>query len=38
MRFIGISAELSWLPIVIDQVFHLLILAVAAQVLVFTSP
>jgi hypothetical protein len=37
MRFIGISAELSWLPIVIDQVFHLLILAVAAQVLVLTS-
>ena len=37
MRFIGISAGLSWLPIVIDQVFHLLVLAVAAQVLVLTS-
>jgi hypothetical protein len=37
MRFVGISAELSWLPIVIDQVFHLLILAVVAQVLVLTS-
>jgi hypothetical protein len=37
MRFIGISEDLAWLPLVIDQGFHVLILAVAAQVLVSTS-
>jgi hypothetical protein len=34
MRRIGISADLAWLSIVADQAFHLLVLAVAAQVLV----
>jgi Protein of unknown function (DUF3307) len=37
MRLIGISPNLPWLPIVIDQVFHVLILAIAAEVLVLTS-
>lgn len=34
MRRIGVSPDLTWLSIVVDQVFHLLVLAVVAQVLV----
>jgi hypothetical protein len=34
MRRIGVSSDLTWLSIVVDQVFHLLVLAVVAQVLV----
>jgi hypothetical protein len=37
MRRIGISADLTWLSIVVDQVFHLLVLAVVAQVLVMAG-
>lgn len=33
MRFVGMSPDHAWLPIVVDQVFHILTLAVAAQVL-----
>jgi hypothetical protein len=33
MRRIGISADLTWLSIVVDQAFHLLVLAVVAQAL-----
>lgn len=31
MRLIGISPDLGWLTIVIDQVFHLLVLVIVAQ-------
>jgi hypothetical protein len=34
MRRIGISSDPTWLLIVVDQVFHLLVLAVVAQALV----
>lgn len=34
MRLVGISPDHPWLPIVVDQVFHLLVLAVVAQILV----
>lgn len=37
MRRIGISADLTWLSIVVDQVFHLLVLAVVAQALVMAG-
>jgi hypothetical protein len=33
MRLVGVPADHPWLPVVIDQVFHLLVLAVVAQVL-----
>jgi hypothetical protein len=33
MRSVGISPEHPWLSIVVDQVFHVLTLAIAAQVL-----
>jgi hypothetical protein len=33
MRLVKISPEHKWLPIVVDQVFHLLTLAIVAQVL-----
>jgi hypothetical protein len=31
MRLIGITSDLGWLTIVVDQVFHLLVLVVVAQ-------
>jgi hypothetical protein len=34
MRRLGVSSDLTWLPIVADQVFHILVLAVVAQALV----
>lgn len=34
MRLVGISTDHPWMPVVVDQVFHLLVLAVVAQVLV----
>jgi len=34
MRVIGISPDVTWLNIVVDQVFHIVILAAAAQILV----
>lgn len=34
MRFVGMATDHAWLPIVVDQVFHVLTLAVVAQVLV----
>jgi hypothetical protein len=37
MGLVGISAGGSWLPIVVDQTFHLLVLAGVAQVLVMTG-
>jgi hypothetical protein len=37
MRQVGISADHSWLPIVIDQTFHLLVLAGVAQILVMAG-
>lgn len=33
MRLVGMTPDHTWLPIVIDQVFHILTLAIAAQVL-----
>ena len=33
MRLVGVSADHAWLPIVMDQVFHLVVLAVVAQIL-----
>ena len=37
MRIVGISADQSWLSIVVDQTFHLLVLAGVAQILVVTG-
>lgn len=37
MQFISISADREWLSIVVDQVFHLLALAVVAQTLIMVS-
>jgi hypothetical protein len=37
MRFVNIAPDHEWLPIVVDQVFHLLTLAVVAQVLVLVG-
>jgi hypothetical protein len=37
MRWNGSSPEHPWLPIVVDQVFHLLALGAAAQVLVLAA-
>jgi hypothetical protein len=37
MRLIGISANHTWLSIVVDQTFHLLVLAGVAQILVMTG-
>jgi hypothetical protein len=34
MRLIGISPNHPWMPIIVDQVFHVLTLAIAAHVLV----
>jgi hypothetical protein len=33
MRLVGMSPNHSWLPIVVDQVFHILTLAIVAQIL-----
>ncbi len=37
MRLVGVSTDHPWMPTVVDQVFHLLVLAVAAQVLVVAA-
>ena len=37
MRVIGISPDVTWLQIAVDQVFHIVILAVVAQVLVLAG-
>jgi hypothetical protein len=33
MRLVGVSVDHAWLPIVMDQVFHLVVLALVAQIL-----
>jgi hypothetical protein len=37
MRLVGISPDHPWLPIVVDQVFHILTLAIVAQVLALAA-
>ncbi len=37
MRLIGITQDLDWLTIVADQVFHLLVLVVAVQIVTWAS-
>lgn len=37
MRVIGISADVVWLRIAVDQVFHIVVLAAAAQLLVLVG-
>ena len=37
MRLTGASPEHPWLPIVVDQIFHLITLALVAQALVLAS-
>jgi hypothetical protein len=37
MRLVGMSPDHPWLPIVVDQVFHVLTLAVSAQFLVLVT-
>jgi len=37
MRLIGLSTEQMWLNIVVDQVFHLLVLAIVTQALTLMS-
>jgi hypothetical protein len=37
MRVIGISPDVMWLNIAVDQVFHIVILAAAAQILVLAG-
>ena len=37
MRLIGITSDLDWLIIVADQVFHLLILVVVVQIVIWAS-
>jgi hypothetical protein len=37
MRLVGMSPDHAWLPIVVDQVFHVLTLAVSAQFLVLVA-
>jgi hypothetical protein len=37
MRLVGMSPDHPWLPIVVDQVFHVLTLAVSAQFLVLVA-
>jgi hypothetical protein len=37
MRLIGITSDLGWLIIVADQVFHLLVLVVVAQFVIWAS-
>jgi hypothetical protein len=38
MRFVGVTPDQPWLSIVADQVFHILVLVVAAQVMLVGSP
>ncbi len=38
MRSVGISQEHPWLAIVIDQVFHVLVLVIAAQIMLAGTP
>ena len=38
MRFVGMRPDHPWLPIVVDQVFHVLTLDIVAQVLVTVQP
>ncbi len=37
MRLVGMSPSHPWLPIVVDQVFHILTLAIVAQILALAS-
>jgi hypothetical protein len=37
MRIVGISAEGSWLPIVVDQVFHILVLVAVTQIMLWNG-
>jgi len=37
MRLIGITSDLDWLIIVADQVFHLLVLVVVVQIVIWAS-
>lgn len=37
MRFVNVAPDHEWLPIVVDQVFHLLTLAIVAQALVLVG-
>jgi len=37
MRLVGMAPNHTWLPIVVDQVFHILTLAIVAQVLVLVG-
>ena len=37
MRLIGTSPDVTWLHIAVDQVFHIVVLAVAAQLLVLAG-
>jgi hypothetical protein len=38
MRTVGISQSQPWLAIVIDQVFHVLVLVIATQIMLLGSP
>jgi hypothetical protein len=37
MRMVGMSSDHPWLPIVVDQVFHILTLAIVAQILALVA-
>jgi hypothetical protein len=37
MRIVGIPPDILWLQIAVDQVFHIVVLAAAAQLLLWTS-
>ena len=37
MRLVGVAPNHPWMPIVVDQVFHVLILAIVAHVLVLAG-
>lgn len=37
MRLVGISNDKLWMSVIIDQVFHIVVLALVAQVLVLTG-
>ena len=38
MRLVGISGDQPWLAIVIDQVFHILVLVIAAHIMLMGGP
>jgi hypothetical protein len=38
MRTIGITQDQPWLAIVSDQVFHILVLVIATQIMLLGSP